>query len=286
MLFISMKCCLNLLKMFPRIQFIITTHSPLFVLGMTKTFGENGFALYRLPKGEQISPEEFSEFGSAYESFTETRTFLDDVQKAIEESQKPVLFMDGPTDVIYLRKAAERLGKQAILEPIELRDGGGSGALDKILKTSEGLGKLWKKFDSKLSEIIPQKVILLHDCDNPGYGIRGKVFKRNIPKQENHPLQKGIENLFKKTTLEKVRKARRAFLTIESEHKKDVGDEEKIVPEKWEITQGQKTNLCNWLCENGTPEDFKYFRVIFDLLEEIITDDKETTTAVAAEQSH
>ena len=39
----------ELIKMFPRIQFIVTTHSPLFVLGMEKTFGEDGFALSVCP---------------------------------------------------------------------------------------------------------------------------------------------------------------------------------------------------------------------------------------------
>ena len=50
----------GLIRMFPKVQFIMTTHSPLFVLGMSRAFGEDGFALYRLPQGLQISPEEFS----------------------------------------------------------------------------------------------------------------------------------------------------------------------------------------------------------------------------------
>ena len=45
-------------------------------------------------------------------------------------------------------------------------------------------------------------------------------------------------------------------------------------------------NLCNWFCENGTAEDFKHFRVIFDLLEDILADDQETITAATAGKSH
>ena len=41
----------RLIEMFPKIQFIVTTHTPLFVLGMRNLFGEDGFALYRLPSG-------------------------------------------------------------------------------------------------------------------------------------------------------------------------------------------------------------------------------------------
>ena len=243
---------------------------------MGKTFGEDGFALYRLPHGQQISPEEFSEFEIAYKSFTETRKFLGDVQQAVKESQRPVIFLDGTTDVQYLQKAAECLRKQEILETIELRDGGGHGRLDGI----------FNKFDPKLSEIIPQKVILLHDCDKTRHKTKGKVFERNIPKQENHPLQTGIENLFEKATLERAQKYREAFFNIDSEHEKTVRGKREIVPERWGINKDEKTNLCDWLCENGTAEDFKHFQVLFDQLEEILIKDKEATTAVAADQSH
>ena len=63
----------SLIKMFPKVQFIVTSHSPLFVLGMQKVFGDDGFALYQLPQGQQISPEDFSEFGEAYKSFANSR---------------------------------------------------------------------------------------------------------------------------------------------------------------------------------------------------------------------
>ena len=255
----------QLMKMFPGVQFIVATHSPLFVLGMKKTFGEDGFALYRLPHGQLISPEEFSEFGNAYQSFTETERFKDDIKVEIENAQKPVVFMDGKTDVKYLQKAAELLNQEAVLEKLQLMDGKGYGNLNKI----------WKIFDSRLSGMIPQKVILLHDCDKPGCQTKGKVFRRNIPRQEGHPLEKGIENLFEKATIEKARKHKLAFIVITTEHKKFKPDEEETVPEKWEVNDDEKTNLCNWLCENGTGEDFKHFHMIFDLLEKILIDDQD-----------
>ena len=254
----------QLMKMFPRVQFIVTTHSPLFVLGMEKTFGEDGFALYKLPEGEQINPEDFSEFGNAYISFTETEKFKEDIKVAIEKAQKPVVFMDGKTDVEYLQKAAELLNQEAVLENLQLKDGEGYGNLDKI----------WNFFKSKLSEIIRHKVILLHDCDKPRYESKGKVFKRNIPLQKSHPLEKGIENLFEKATLEKARNHKPAFFDITDEHKKTTRGEEESIPEKWEVNDDEKNNLCNWLCENGTAEDFKHFQVIFNLLEKILIDDQ------------
>ena len=73
----------KLIRMFPNVQFIATTHSPLFVLGMVQSYGENGFALYRMPQGQQISPEEFTEFGDAYRAFTATSKFSDDIRAAV-----------------------------------------------------------------------------------------------------------------------------------------------------------------------------------------------------------
>ena len=258
----------QLMKMFPRVQFIVTTHSPLFVLGMERTFGEAGFALYKLPEGEQINPEEFNEFSKAYQSLTETEKFKDDIKAAIENSQKPVVFMDGKTDVKYLRKAAELLNQEASLEKLQLMDGEGFGNLDKI----------WNSFQSKLAEIVRHKVIILHDCDKPRCESKGKVYKRNIPLQKCHPLEKGIENLFEKATLEKVRKHKSTFIDIKTKHKIIIRNEEETIPEKWKVNDDEKTNFCNWLCEKGTKEDFKHFQVIFDLLEKILIDDQDVNT--------
>ena len=223
----------KLMKMFPRIQFIVTTHSPLFILGMQKTFGEDGFALYRLPQGQEISPEEFSEFSDAYHSFTKTQKFKEDIRKEIENAQKPLVFMEGKTDVKYLEKAAELLGQKELLQRVELEDGEGYGNLDNI----------WRSIEPQLSKkIIPQKIILLHDCDKPkpNKDDKGNVFKRHIRLHENHPLKKGIENLFDEETLERARESEPAFIDIEKEHKKIVGGEEGNIPEKWDVNKDEK----------------------------------------------
>ena len=49
-----------------------------------------------------------------------------------------------------------------------------------------------------------------------------------------------------------------------------VNDDQIIVPESWSIKENQKTNLCNWLCENGDSDDFEHFEIIFDMLDEIL----------------
>ena len=115
----------ELIKMFPNVQFVVTTHSPLFVLGMQRVLGEDGFALYRLPHGRQIDPEEFSEFGDAYRAFTDTVRFTNDIRTAMESAQKPIVFVEGETDQRYIQHAAQLLGQVELLESVELRDGMG-----------------------------------------------------------------------------------------------------------------------------------------------------------------
>ncbi len=250
----------SLIQMFPKVQFIVTTHSPLFVLGMERTFGEDGFALYRLPLGRQITPEEFSEFGSAYRYFAETRQFSKDIRKAIDDFQKPIVFVEGKTDIEYIQKAAELLELQDTLSEIQLCDSEGFGGLDKI----------YRHYNSKLSEVAPQKIILCYDCDKLNSDSKGMVYKRSLPKQEDHPLEKGIENLFSKVTLQNARDYKYAFIDVTPAHSKIERGDCLNVPEEWTINRNEKANLCSWLCENGTVEDFQHFRVVFDLLEEVL----------------
>ena len=256
----------ELMRMFPRVQFVVTTHSPLFVLGMQNQFGDDGFDLYQMPEGQQISAEEFSEFENAYQSFAETKRFQIEIQSAIERSQEPIVFMEGKTDVQYLRKAAELLDKGAVLQRVDLQEVGGSSELDKIRRNK-----------SSIRRVDPaKKVILLYDCDvKIASSDDGNFFERVIPYQEAHPIKKGVENLFNEAALEQARAYKPAFIDIEREHTKEERGEKKTVPEEWTVNKDEKTNLCDWLCANGTKEDFQYFRLIFDVLEEILGADTE-----------
>ena len=252
----------NLIRMFPKVQFIITTHSPLFVLGMQSVFGEDGFALHRLPQGRQISPEEFSEFGDAYQAFASTHTFNDDMRAVIEEAQKTIVFIEGITDQKYIERASRVLGKKAVLESLELRDGGGKGKLAKI----------WKDSVLPLTEVLPQHVLLLFDCDTDKPAeSKGKLLQRSIPLQDQHLIKRGIENLFSKLTLEAARQHNPAFFSTEDEHGgTDENGQPVIIHEIWTVNDSEKGNLCEWICKNGTREDFEHFQVVFDIIEEVL----------------
>ena len=267
----------ELIKMFPNVQFVVTTHSPLFVLGMQRVFGEDGFAVYQLPDGQQITPEEFSEFGEAYMSFADSRRFAKDIDEALEKDKKPILLPEGETDIRYLQKAAQLLGQQATLDAFQLKDGGGAGNLTNI----------FKHFHAPLPELLKHPVVLLFDSDkNKPPKDNGRLYQRSIPLQTNNPLKTGIENLFTRVTLERALTDDDTLIDIESEHEAHVEGHKQKVPERWTVNDGQKARLCDWLCEHGDVEDFQAFERVLEILSEVLKVDsiqgQEEAVAVAS----
>lgn len=91
----------SLIKLFPKVQFILTTHSPLFILGMEKEFGENKFEIRNMPIGEIITSERFSEFNNAYEVLRNSEKFEEDIKKEIKRINKPILYVEDEYSQIY-----------------------------------------------------------------------------------------------------------------------------------------------------------------------------------------
>lgn len=110
----------RLMSIFPNIQFIVSSHSPLFVLGMEQEFGDEGFRIIDMLSGMPIQAEAYSEFDSAFKILRETRTFNEAVVQATGSVGKTLVFLEGETDPKYLQAAAEVLGREEILEKFEL----------------------------------------------------------------------------------------------------------------------------------------------------------------------
>ncbi|MXZ40477.1 MAG: AAA family ATPase, partial [Caldilineaceae bacterium SB0666_bin_21] len=249
----------KLINMFPNVQFVLTTHSPLFILGLQEVLGEDGFGLYDLPSGQQLSAEDFGEFGMAYEAFVDTKRHTDEVKSAVQDAQKPLVFVEGPTDVNYMKRAAALLEFDILLTTIEFREGGGAN-----------LKNVWKGLT--VHHVHRKKVIVLHDPECGFDETRANVFRRSMYWFENHPIQKGIENLFSRTTLEHARENNPGCIDVIGEHPIQVRGIEQIVPETWSVNEDEKTRLCSWLCQNGTADDFEHFRSTLEMLCKIVED--------------
>lgn len=98
----------KLIKLFPKVQFIITTHAPLFLLGMQETFGDGNYEIFEMPTATKIDVERFSEFQRAYEYFRTTSTYQRDAEKALQKfnpGTKALVITEGATDWKHIKTA-------------------------------------------------------------------------------------------------------------------------------------------------------------------------------------
>ena len=149
----------KLIKLFPKIQFIITSHSPMFLLGMDKEFKDK-YQIIELDKnldnGYEIkNAEEFSEFKEAFDVYQNTHAFY----TQITQSNKPVILTEGKTDPKIISKAWTELnpGIEMPFDVVGLSDDtGGSGA--------NALSNLM----AKMPDIPNKKIIGIFDADYEG----------------------------------------------------------------------------------------------------------------------
>ncbi|WP_420897607.1 AAA family ATPase [Helicobacter pullorum] len=249
----------KLIKLFPKIQFILTTHSPLFVLGMQKEFSDDGFDLFEMPKGKKISAERFSEFQKAYKDFTKTKTFEEEIKTEIANSKLPLVFVEGDYDIRYIKHICRLFQREDILNKIKLCSVGGYKELNKIWNNKEIL----KYFD--------KKILLLYDCDtlikdeNDGY-----IVKRLIPQLENGLFDRGIENRFSRETIEKIEREQCKCIDFVHSHVICKGGEKITIPKTYSINRDKKGDLCDWICQNGIEEDFENFKIILEIIDEFL----------------
>lgn len=104
----------EIIKMFPKIQFIITSHSPFFLLGMKEKFNSN-CEFINMPDGITNNLENFEEIKKMYElvepNYQATLEMLNKYKKQIEEFNKPIIITEGKTDWKHMKNALEELKK-------------------------------------------------------------------------------------------------------------------------------------------------------------------------------
>lgn len=102
----------KLMKLFPKVQFVITTHSPLFLLGLEEVYGANGFEIHEMPNGDCISAEAFSEFQKAYAFYSATKKHQAEIKDAINtHTAKPLVITEGATDWKHMKAAFSKLSQ-------------------------------------------------------------------------------------------------------------------------------------------------------------------------------
>lgn len=100
----------QLITLFPKVQFVISTHSPLFLLGMDEYLGSDKYEIYQMPDAKMITSESFSEFQKAYAYFEESNFHERKIREAIDNHQrKPLIVTEGATDWKHLKAAYKHL---------------------------------------------------------------------------------------------------------------------------------------------------------------------------------
>ena len=245
----------QLIAMFPKVQFIVSSHSPLFLLGMEKKFGPDRVAILEMPEARQINSERYSEFGRAFEYYKTTERFEEDIKQLIANATKPVVLTEGKTDARYIQTALELLGEEELLNSLDIRpvgkesgegdDGGGNSGLDNF-----------HKIYAIKSSIIHQPILLLYDSDVTKIPkpIEKLSVKRIHKNPENTVVPEGIENLFPEELFEE------RFYDETVKRKGDGGHVTK--------SELNKTRFCDWICEQKNIDHFAKFDSIVQFLNE------------------
>jgi hypothetical protein len=153
----------TLLKLFPKIQFILTSHSPLFLLGIENTFGRDGAYILALPGGHRISSERFSEFRRSYAYVTETAMFEADVKAKAQSFQKPVLITEGRSDAQIIATAWRKLHADKPI-PFDLIPSGIEANEDTRCGNADSVRRMLEFLPS----VTNQSVVGLFDNDREG----------------------------------------------------------------------------------------------------------------------
>jgi predicted ATPase len=153
----------QLIRLFPKVQFIVSVHAPLVALGMEKAFGITGFELREMPFGEQVSPESYSEFQTAFDMFAETRAFQNAVLGQVNAGTLPALLVEGKTDAALISTAWEKL-HTGVAMPFEAIPCG----IEPDAEKREGGADMLRRCTEFLSIVSDRRITTVFDNDSAG----------------------------------------------------------------------------------------------------------------------
>lgn len=261
----------QLIGMFPKVQFIVSSHSPLFLLGMEKRFGVDRVTILEMPDGKKINSERYSEFGKAFEYYQSTERYAEKIKQHFANMTKPVVLTEGKTDARYIQTALELLGEEKLLNSLDIRPVGKEGVDGDDGGGKSGLDNFHKIYTIK-SLIFHQPILLFYDSDVKEIPepIDKLSVKRIQENPENAKVSDGIENLFPDKLFEEC---------FYDETVREKGDGGKVT--KLELN---KTKFCDWICEQKNVDHFAKFDNVVQILKEFVEAHLPTETQQASHE--
>lgn len=250
----------SLIRMFPKIQFILSGHSPFFIMGMEKTFGKDGFRVIDIPSGNMVEPENYEELGQILKLMLETTNFQKYIDNTVAFMSQPKVWFEGETDPIYFKTAAALHGLSNILDLVEME---WIGAKDPNSGQGFNTGKdALDKASNLLTakpNLVKNHVILVYDCDaNKTDKDVGNIHVRGIPFNSDNTLaRKGVENLLP--------------VEVFSEEMYDKTTKTKDYGGSVTTSELNKMRLCANVCDKKKKEDFHLFIPVLEEILKIVT---------------
>lgn len=204
----------KLIKLFPKVQFIITTHSPLFLLGMEKEFGENGMTIIELPNGNEITSERFKEFENSFNYYKNTKAFDENLNISLNNTlkslTKPLIITEGKTDWKHFKSALNYFKANGkflsldvdFLEYTDPSDSSSELSMPRIKMSDSQLATSLETFSNlpnqyKIIGIFDSDTKLGKDNTNKSYGNNTFGICIDTPKhRENRSLGISVELLY------------------------------------------------------------------------------------------
>lgn len=154
----------QLIQLFPKVQFIITTHSPFLLAGISHNFQKDDYLMVNMPDGMLIErADDFEEFTKAYSLFQDItnahKEELNILRDEISRSNKPLIITEGKTDWKHLVAAYKQLSDEYTKLDIEFLE------FDDELKMGSSALKTMLENLKKVPQ--SRKIIGIFDRDEP-----------------------------------------------------------------------------------------------------------------------
>jgi len=154
----------ELITLFPKVQFIITTHSPFFIMGLHE-ISDGKYTCINLPNGNIINFTDFTEYQSAFKTFIknfdEFKQKYEMLSNQLSNITKPLIITEGKTDWKHLKHALEKFKGNGIFLDLDIQ------FYEVEDETQLGSSELLSICD-KLSKVKnDKKTICIFDRDEP-----------------------------------------------------------------------------------------------------------------------
>ncbi|WP_136658787.1 AAA family ATPase [Nitratireductor sp. XY-223] len=220
----------------------------------------------------RVNRDEYSElrlaheklFGSIYnqnERIQNLKAENDKLRKILEGTGMPTVLVEGPTDICFIKKAAEFHNKLPVLDKLVLQIVGEEGGKGTKRSNNRAMKEAGNFLRSNIN-ILARKTLILNDpeVDVETEDVGEILFIRRMLPHSESSLSGGIEKLFPMTVIDRAKTHKPEWFKVETE-----GDK---ITNMWII--GKKAEVCKWICENSSADDFKQFAHIFEFIEEAI----------------